>query len=337
MTKCREPGLQHEPPEADPHPLAEESPQMAGREMHLPRHLPHREGPVQVLVNEAGGSGEWIFGLTPRLRCRNRSALRQPDQANEQQFQPRRDFAVPVMIGPYQALQPVQCLAIGPDRPGTQRIEKGMRRQGKRDEGPQDSVPLEVREVVLLARKQEQSTTRGNPTYRCAIHDDGSGALQAPAQHMPGVKMRAAVDRLLPRPTRKYQDVAERLVQASHRTGVVVRRRGQGREGFADFGIGWVQWHVVRGFVKSMIIQAIETTKMILILPSMDSLSAADRFAHDGYLQVDALIDSGEVGRLRGLYDRFLDGSIHTGVMRADLGAGAERKEDVKENITQIP
>ena len=85
-----------------------------------------------------------------------------------------------------------------------------------------------------------------------------------------------------------------------------------------------------------MIIQAIETTRMILILPSMDSLSAADRFARDGYLKIDALIDSGEVGRLRGLYDRFLDGSIHTGAMRADLGAGSERKEGVKENITQI-
>jgi hypothetical protein len=68
----------------------------------------------------------------------------------------------------------------------------------------------------------------------------------------------------------------------------------------------------------------------------MDSRSAADCFAREGYLKVDALIDSDEVGRMRGLYDRFLDGSIDTGAMRADLGAGSERKEGVKENITQI-
>ena len=59
-------------------------------------------------------------------------------------------------------------------------------------------------------------------------------------------------------------------------------------------------------------------------------------FAQDGYLRYDALISPDEVARLLALYDRFLDGSIEVGGMRSDLGGGAERKEGVKENITQI-
>ena len=67
-------------------------------------------------------------------------------------------------------------------------------------------------------------------------------------------------------------------------------------------------------------------------------VSSSDRqsFTRDGYLEFVALISSDRVGRLLRLYDRFLDGSIQTGAMRSDLGAGSGRKEGVKENITQI-
>lgn len=68
----------------------------------------------------------------------------------------------------------------------------------------------------------------------------------------------------------------------------------------------------------------------------MSTLNHSEKFAHEGFVKVESLLDPAEVGRLLGLYDRFLDGSIEVGSMRADLGAGAERKDGVKENITQI-
>jgi len=64
--------------------------------------------------------------------------------------------------------------------------------------------------------------------------------------------------------------------------------------------------------------------------------STAATFAREGYVKVPDLLQSDEIGRLLRLYDHFLDGSIETGAMRSDLGAGAERKQGVKENITQI-
>ncbi len=68
----------------------------------------------------------------------------------------------------------------------------------------------------------------------------------------------------------------------------------------------------------------------------MNSSNHAPAFARDGFVKVDALLQAVEVDRLLALYDRFLDGSIKVGSMRADLGAGSDRKEGVKENITQI-
>ena len=41
---------------------------MAGGEVHLPRHLVHRDGPVQVLVDEAGGPRSRPFGGSPAQR-----------------------------------------------------------------------------------------------------------------------------------------------------------------------------------------------------------------------------------------------------------------------------
>ncbi len=67
------------------------------------------------------------------------------------------------------------------------------------------------------------------------------------------------------------------------------------------------------------------------------SLNApATVFARDGYVKIDALLAPAEIDRMLHLYDRFLDGSIATGSMRTDLGAGSDRKAGVKENITQI-
>ncbi|MCH7225909.1 hypothetical protein [Haloferula sp. A504] len=59
----------------------------------------------------------------------------------------------------------------------------------------------------------------------------------------------------------------------------------------------------------------------------MNSSNHAPAFARDGFVKVNALLQAAEVDRLLALYDRFLDGSIKVGSMRADLGAGTDRKE----------
>ena len=68
----------------------------------------------------------------------------------------------------------------------------------------------------------------------------------------------------------------------------------------------------------------------------MNSSTLQEAFSREGYVKVESLLQSDEIERLRQLYERFLDGSIQVGSMRSDLGGGAERKGDVKENITQI-
>jgi phytanoyl-CoA hydroxylase len=97
------------------------------------------------------------------------------------------------------------------------------------------------------------------------------------------------------------------------------------------------------GFVKNTIRRAIAITFMISILegtssnrPLMTSNDTSETFERDGFAEVKDLIQTTEVENLLRLYDRFLDGSIEVGSMRADLGAGSDRKDGVKENITQI-
>ncbi|WP_406515059.1 phytanoyl-CoA dioxygenase family protein [Streptomyces sp. NBC_00873] len=56
-----------------------------------------------------------------------------------------------------------------------------------------------------------------------------------------------------------------------------------------------------------------------------------------GFLNVGPLLTPNEVAAYQSIYDRFLDGSIHAGDKRSDLGAGAGIKPaTARENITQI-
>lgn len=75
---------------------------------------------------------------------------------------------------------------------------------------------------------------------------------------------------------------------------------------------------------------------MSVSIDPLNPLVDSETFFRDGFFQVDRLIESAEIGNLLRLYDRFLDGSIEVGGMRSDLGGGSDKKEGVKENITQI-
>ena len=59
-------------------------------------------------------------------------------------------------------------------------------------------------------------------------------------------------------------------------------------------------------------------------------------FEEQGYVQVDGLLDEGEVAAYLELYDRFLEGEIDAGRQRVDLGGHLGRKRGDVENITQI-
>jgi phytanoyl-CoA hydroxylase len=67
---------------------------------------------------------------------------------------------------------------------------------------------------------------------------------------------------------------------------------------------------------------------------SVSDLKAA--FEELGFTSLRQLLNAEEVQRYATLYDCFLNGSIQTGAMRSDLGAGAEPKTEGTENITQI-
>jgi phytanoyl-CoA hydroxylase len=71
-------------------------------------------------------------------------------------------------------------------------------------------------------------------------------------------------------------------------------------------------------------------------MTSPDPLARGERFERDGYLVVEALLGPDEIAWYRDLYDRLLSGEIDAGVRRGDLGAGAERRMEHVENITQI-
>ncbi len=68
----------------------------------------------------------------------------------------------------------------------------------------------------------------------------------------------------------------------------------------------------------------------------MSEQAITEAFLRYGYVQFDGLLGKGEVENLLRLYDRFLEGSIDVGCMRSDLGSGSDRKNGIKENITQI-
>ncbi len=64
--------------------------------------------------------------------------------------------------------------------------------------------------------------------------------------------------------------------------------------------------------------------------------SIAQRFADDGFTPVGRLISTADLAQYRDIYDRFLSGDIESGEKRTDLGSHVDRKEGVRENITQI-
>lgn len=68
----------------------------------------------------------------------------------------------------------------------------------------------------------------------------------------------------------------------------------------------------------------------------IDVEAVTAEFEKDGFARLEQLLEPGEVTRYLALYDRFLDGSIDTGHLRSDLGAGNNKKASGTENITQI-
>lgn len=70
--------------------------------------------------------------------------------------------------------------------------------------------------------------------------------------------------------------------------------------------------------------------------PAVDQTWLKAAFESDGFASLDQLLGRDEVGRYAALYDRFLDGTISTGRLRSDLGAGSDESVKGQENITQI-
>lgn len=65
---------------------------------------------------------------------------------------------------------------------------------------------------------------------------------------------------------------------------------------------------------------------------------ATHQFHEEGFLRVPNLLSADEVAKYRELYDRFLNGSIDSGHLRADLGKPAPKTDNTRssEGITQI-
>ena len=71
-----------------------------------------------------------------------------------------------------------------------------------------------------------------------------------------------------------------------------------------------------------------------LTRPVTDALG--ERFARDGYVQVDGLRRPDEIVWYGRAYDRLLSGDIDAGARRGDLGSSAPRQKARVENITQV-
>ncbi len=74
-------------------------------------------------------------------------------------------------------------------------------------------------------------------------------------------------------------------------------------------------------------------------IPNVVQLDSAEieEFHREGFLHIAGLLDSGQVQRYRELYNRFLEGAISTGHLRADLaGPQGDDSATDSERITQI-
>jgi phytanoyl-CoA hydroxylase len=66
------------------------------------------------------------------------------------------------------------------------------------------------------------------------------------------------------------------------------------------------------------------------------SLERAQAFQRDGFAIIDSILSAAEVETYRTIYDRFINGDIESGDKRSDLGSHVPRKDEARENITQI-
>src|SRR4051812_11732372 len=65
-------------------------------------------------------------------------------------------------------------------------------------------------------------------------------------------------------------------------------------------------------------------------------LTRVQVFEKDGFVTTGSLLSASEVETYREIYDRFLSGEIESGDKRSDLGSHVPRRDEARENITQI-